>query len=113
MTSDPHADFTLASLARIVGQAAFSRGSRYAESGAVAGIDWLVGSQQQIVQLPSWLQGRFEVAGVGIGRYRLFIVAVCAVLTVLLVGAALSTAATSSRRVAGAILITLPGNTSN
>ncbi len=51
---------------------------------AVAGIDWLVGSQQQIVQLPAWLQGRFEIAGVGIGRYRLFIVAVCVVLTLVL-----------------------------
>jgi branched-chain amino acid transport system permease protein len=51
---------------------------------AVAGIDWLVGSQQQIVQLPSWLQGRFEIAGVGIGKYRLFIVAVCVVLTLVL-----------------------------
>jgi branched-chain amino acid transport system permease protein len=51
---------------------------------AVAGIDWLVGSQQQIVQLPPWLQGRFEVAGVGIGKYRLFIVAVCVVLTLVL-----------------------------
>jgi branched-chain amino acid transport system permease protein len=48
---------------------------------AVAAIDWVVGSQQQIVKLPSWLQGRFEVAGVGIGKYRLFIIAVCLALT--------------------------------
>jgi branched-chain amino acid transport system permease protein len=51
---------------------------------AIAAIDWFVGSQQQNLRLPEWLQGRFDVAGVGIGRYRLFIVAICAVLTVLL-----------------------------
>ncbi|MGW0177328.1 DEAD/DEAH box helicase [Rhodococcus sp. NPDC003322] len=40
MSSDAHSAYTLASLARVVGQAAFERGSRYARSGAVAGIDW-------------------------------------------------------------------------
>jgi branched-chain amino acid transport system permease protein len=50
----------------------------------VAAVDWLVGSQQQIVKLPTWLQGRFEIADVGIGKYRLFIVVVCLVLTLLL-----------------------------
>ncbi|MGW6694954.1 DEAD/DEAH box helicase [Rhodococcus sp. NPDC054953] len=40
MTSDAHSAHTLASLARVVGQAAYGRGSRYARSGAVAGIDW-------------------------------------------------------------------------
>lgn len=48
---------------------------------AVTAVDYLVGSQQQIVQLPAYLQGRFEIAGVGIGKYRLFIVVVCLVLT--------------------------------
>jgi branched-chain amino acid transport system permease protein len=51
---------------------------------AVATIDWWVGSQQQNVRLPAFLQGRFEIAGIGIGRYRLFIVAVCAVITLML-----------------------------
>ncbi len=51
---------------------------------AVAAMDWLVGSQQQIVKLPAWLQGRFEIAGVGIGKYRLFIVVLCLVLTAIL-----------------------------
>lgn len=51
---------------------------------AVSAVDWLAGSQQQIVQLPAFLQGRFEVAGVGLGVYRLFIVVVCAVLAVAL-----------------------------
>ena len=51
---------------------------------AVAAMDYFVGSQQQIVKLPAWLQGRFEVAGVGIGKYRLFIIVVCVVLTLVL-----------------------------
>ena len=50
----------------------------------VAAVDYVVGSQQQIIKLPQFLQGRFEVAGVGIGRYRLFIIAVCLVLTAIL-----------------------------
>jgi branched-chain amino acid transport system permease protein len=50
----------------------------------VAAVDYVVGSQQQIIKLPSFLQGRFEVVGIGIGRYRLFIIAVCLVLTALL-----------------------------
>lgn len=51
---------------------------------AVAAVDYFIGSQQQIVQLPAWLQGRFDLDGVGVGRYRLFIVVVCAVLTLAL-----------------------------
>jgi branched-chain amino acid transport system permease protein len=51
---------------------------------AVAAIDWLMGSQQQMMNLPPALQGRFEWGEVGIGRYRLFVVAVCAVLVVAL-----------------------------
>lgn len=50
----------------------------------VAAVDYVVGSQQQIIKLPEFLQGRFEIAGVGIGRYRLFIVVVCLVLTAIL-----------------------------
>ena len=51
---------------------------------AVAAVDYFVGSQQQIVQLPTWLLGRFDIAEVGIGKYRLFIIVVCAALTVAL-----------------------------
>ncbi len=51
---------------------------------SVAAVDYFVGSQQQIIQLPDWLQGRFDVAAVGIGKYRLFIIVVCAALTVAL-----------------------------
>lgn len=49
---------------------------------AVAGTDWLMGSTQQIIRLPAWLQGRFDLFGVGIGRYRLFVICVCGCLAV-------------------------------
>ena len=47
---------------------------------AVAGADYLMGSSQQFVQLPDWLSGRFDVAGIGVGRYRLFIIVLCGAL---------------------------------
>ena len=47
---------------------------------AVAAVDYAFGAQQQFVRLPDWLRGRFEVAGVGIGAYSLFIIVVCGVL---------------------------------
>jgi len=54
---------------------------------AVATMDYFMGSQQQIMQLPNWLRGRTELwAGevfeLGMGHYRLFIIAVCAAMTV-------------------------------
>jgi branched-chain amino acid transport system permease protein len=51
---------------------------------AVAATDYFMGSQQQIMQLPDWLRGRTELFGgaLGMGHYRLFIIAVCAALTV-------------------------------
>ncbi len=51
---------------------------------AVAAVDYAMGSQQQIVRLPSWLQGRFDVQGIGVGRYRAFLIVVCGVLAVVL-----------------------------
>lgn len=53
---------------------------------AVAAVDFFMGSQQQIMQLPDWLRGRTEWfdGALGMGHYRLFIIAVCAALTVLL-----------------------------
>ncbi|MEY2619076.1 MAG: hypothetical protein RL522_2078 [Pseudomonadota bacterium] len=55
---------------------------------AVASVDYFVGSTQQIVQLPEWLKGRTEVGSgaltLGMGHYRLFIILVCAALTVML-----------------------------
>lgn len=47
---------------------------------AVAATDYVMGSTQQIIRLPSWLQGRFEVAGVAVGRYRLFVILLCGLL---------------------------------
>jgi branched-chain amino acid transport system permease protein len=51
---------------------------------AVTAVDYFVGSMQQNIRLPEWLQGRLPIEAVGIGKYRLFIVVVCALLTVLL-----------------------------
>lgn len=51
---------------------------------ASAGIDFLMGSQQQILALPDYLKGRFELPGIGIGRYRLFIIVLCAAIALLL-----------------------------
>jgi branched-chain amino acid transport system permease protein len=51
---------------------------------AVAAVDYYVGSTQQIMQLPAWLKGRTDIGSLGMGHYRLFIIAVCAVLTVAL-----------------------------
>ncbi len=52
---------------------------------AVASANYLVGSTQQIMQLPEWLKGRTEIGEgawmLGMGHYRLFIIVVCAALT--------------------------------
>ena len=40
---------------------------------SVAAVDYVMGSSQVFVQLPSWLEGQITVLGVGIGRYRLLI----------------------------------------
>ena len=50
----------------------------------VAGIDYVMGSQQQILNLPDFLKGRVEVLGVGIGVYRAFLIAVCGALALAL-----------------------------
>ena len=54
----------------------------------VAALDYFMGSSQQVVQLPEWLKGRTEIgtgaAMLGMGHYRLFIIAVCAGLTIAL-----------------------------
>jgi branched-chain amino acid transport system permease protein len=51
---------------------------------AVAATDYVMGSQQQILQLPDWLQGRMEIFGVPVGRYRSFVIGICAVLAIAL-----------------------------
>ena len=49
---------------------------------AVASMDYLMGPQQVFVRLPSALEGQFNVGGVGIGKYRLMIIAICGALTI-------------------------------
>ena len=51
---------------------------------AVAAADYLMGSEQQIIQLPNYLRGRVEVLGVGIGIYRALIIVICGVLVLAL-----------------------------
>jgi branched-chain amino acid transport system permease protein len=55
---------------------------------AVASVDYFLGSSQQNIHLPAWLKGRTEIGSdpfmLGMGHYRLFIIAVCAALTVAL-----------------------------
>jgi branched-chain amino acid transport system permease protein len=55
---------------------------------AVAAVDYTMGSQQVNVQTPEWLRGRFEFGTgawtLGMGAYRLFIVAVCVALALAL-----------------------------
>src|SRR5438045_6846665 len=51
---------------------------------SVAAVDYVMGSQQQFVSIPSYLQGQIDFFGIGIGRYRLLIIAVCGLLTIAL-----------------------------
>jgi len=48
--------------------------------GAVA--DFFMGARQQLIQLPDWLSGRVELAGIGLGRYRIFLILVCGAVAV-------------------------------
>ena len=48
---------------------------------SVAAVDYVMGSQQVFINIPSVLQGQFEVFGVGVGRYRLLIIVICGLLT--------------------------------
>ena len=51
---------------------------------SVAAVDYTMGSAQQFITIPSALQGQIDVFGVGVGRYRLLIIGICAVLTIAL-----------------------------
>ena len=51
---------------------------------ASAAVDYLMGSQPQLIQLPHWLRGRVDIGGWQIGLYRSFIIATCSVLVVAL-----------------------------
>ncbi len=54
---------------------------------SVASAAWLYGTIQQPVNLPSYLRGSYNVMGVTIGVYRLFLIGMSIVITVALVGA--------------------------
>jgi branched-chain amino acid transport system permease protein len=47
---------------------------------SVAAVDYVMGSQQQFIGLPSALSGQINVLGIGIGKYRLLIIVVCGLL---------------------------------
>jgi branched-chain amino acid transport system permease protein len=51
---------------------------------SVAAVDYVMGSQQQFVTLPSYLQGQINLFGIGVGRYRLLIIVVCSLMTIAL-----------------------------
>lgn len=55
---------------------------------AVTAVDYSIGSGEQIIQLPEWLQGRSEIEFgnqvLAMGHYRLLIIGLCLVLTFLL-----------------------------
>ncbi len=53
---------------------------------SVAAVDYVMGSGQVFVQVPEAVQGKFDVFGIGIGRYRLLIIIICGLLTVGLQG---------------------------
>lgn len=52
---------------------------------AVAAMDYSMTSSQQIIQLPEWIKGRTEIGEgawmLGMGHYRVFVIVICAALT--------------------------------
>jgi branched-chain amino acid transport system permease protein len=58
---------------------------------SIAAVDYVMGSQQQFITLPGYLQGQINFFGVGIGRYRLLIILICGLLTIALQFALAST----------------------
>jgi branched-chain amino acid transport system permease protein len=51
---------------------------------SMSAVDYFMGAQQQIIQLPEFLRGRISLGAASIGVYRLFIILVCLLLTVVL-----------------------------
>ncbi len=51
---------------------------------SVAAVDYVMGSSQVFVRVPAVLQGKFDIFGIGIGRYRLLIIVLCGLLTLAL-----------------------------
>jgi branched-chain amino acid transport system permease protein len=54
---------------------------------SVAVAAWFFGTQQQPIQVPEYMRGAFNVLGLDIATYRLFLIGVGVVITLLLVGA--------------------------
>src|SRR5258707_488512 len=48
---------------------------------SVAAVDYIMGASRIFIKLPAALEGQFDFFGVGIGRYRLMIIAICGLLT--------------------------------
>lgn len=53
---------------------------------SIAGTAYFFGTVPQLVQLPAWLSGSFNVMGVHFGAYRLFLIATALVVTLVVVG---------------------------
>jgi branched-chain amino acid transport system permease protein len=51
---------------------------------SVAVVDYTMGSSQQFIVIPPALQGQVDVLGIGMSRYRLMIIVICGLLTLLL-----------------------------
>ena len=51
---------------------------------ASAATDYVMGSEQRIIKLPAFLQGRVEMLGASVGIYRAFLIVICGLLTVAL-----------------------------
>jgi branched-chain amino acid transport system permease protein len=51
---------------------------------SVAAMTYVFGPSQQPVRLPDYLRGQVQVAGIGLGAYRLFMIAVVVVVTIAL-----------------------------
>src|SRR5665213_2710833 len=51
---------------------------------SVAAVDYIMGSSRIFIKLPAALEGQFDFFGVGIGRYRLFVIVICGLLTLAL-----------------------------
>jgi branched-chain amino acid transport system permease protein len=49
---------------------------------SVAAVDYFMGANQQIVNLPPSLDGRLQFLGASIGYYRLFVIILCSLLTI-------------------------------
>src|SRR5438093_2753125 len=51
---------------------------------SVAAVDYMMGSSQQFIRIPSELQGQMDLFGLRVGRYRLMIILICGLLTLVL-----------------------------